>query len=68
MASRRTAAISSGCSITMGSIGAIVMGHSLGAMIALALRGRRPERVSRLVLVDGGIDVRPEVWDSIAPA
>jgi pimeloyl-ACP methyl ester carboxylesterase len=27
-----------------------------------------PERVSRLVLVDGGIDVRPEVWDSIAPA
>ena len=46
----------------------VVMGHSLGAMIALAFAVERPERVSRLVLVDGGIDVRPEVWDSIAPA
>ncbi len=47
---------------------AVVMGHSLGAMIALAFAVKRPERVSRLVLFDGGIDSRPEVWDSIAPA
>ena len=46
----------------------VVMGHSLGAMIALAFAVERPDRVSRLVLVDGGIDVRPAVWDSIAPA
>jgi pimeloyl-ACP methyl ester carboxylesterase len=46
----------------------IVMGHSLGAMIALVFAVDRPERVSRLVLIDGGLDVRPEVWDSIAPA
>jgi pimeloyl-ACP methyl ester carboxylesterase len=46
----------------------IVVGHSLGAMIALAFAVDRPERVSRLVLVDGGVDVRPEVWDSITPA
>jgi pimeloyl-ACP methyl ester carboxylesterase len=47
---------------------AVVMGHSLGAKIALSFAAKRPERVSRLVLFDGGIDIRPEVWDSIAPA
>lgn len=44
----------------------VVAGHSLGAYIACALALARPERVSELVLVDGGltipvsVDVDPE--------
>jgi pimeloyl-ACP methyl ester carboxylesterase len=47
---------------------AVVMGHSLGAKIALRFAAKHPGRVSKLVLFDGGMDIRPEVWDSIAPA
>ena len=47
---------------------AVILGHSLGAHIGLAFAVQAPERVSRLVLVDGGIDVRPEILDAIAPA
>jgi lipase len=32
-----------------------VIGHSMGAFVAVALLGTAPERVSRTVLVDGGI-------------
>jgi pimeloyl-ACP methyl ester carboxylesterase len=34
---------------------AVVVGHSMGAFVALVLGERYPERVSRLVLVDGGL-------------
>ncbi len=47
---------------------AIVMGHSLGAHIALRFAAKHPARVSKLVLVDGGLDVRAEVLDSLRPA
>jgi len=47
---------------------ASVMGHSLGAAIALCFAAHSPQSVSKLILVDGGIDVRPEVLDSLAPA
>jgi pimeloyl-ACP methyl ester carboxylesterase len=47
---------------------AVVAGHSLGANIALRFAARFPRRVSKLVLIDGGIDVRPEILDSLAPA
>jgi len=47
---------------------AVVMGHSLGATIALYFAAHFPKRVRRLILVDGGLDVRAEVFDSIAPA
>jgi len=47
---------------------AILMGHSLGAAIALCFAARSPQRVSKLILVDGGIDARAEVLDSLAPA
>ena len=40
---------------------AVLMGHSLGAHIALKFSVAHPERVSKLVLVDGGIDVRAEI-------
>src|SRR2546428_5905225 len=47
---------------------ATLMGPSLGAPIAVRFAARHPERVARLVLFDGGLDVRPEVLDSLAPA
>ncbi len=47
---------------------AVIMGHSLGAHIAVWFGARHPERVDRLVLFDGGLDVRAEVLDSLAPA
>lgn len=47
---------------------AVIMGHSLGAHIAVRFAAKHPARVSKLVLVDGGIDVRAEVLDSLRPA
>lgn len=47
---------------------AIILGHSLGAHIGLAFAVLEPRRVSKLILVDGGIDVRPEILDALAPA
>lgn len=42
---------------------AIIVGHSLGAWIATLYAARRPERVARLVLVNGGaiLGERPDV-------
>ena len=47
---------------------AVVMGHSLGAHIAVRFASLHPDRVERLVLFDGGLDVRAEILDSLAPA
>jgi len=47
---------------------AIVAGHSLGAHIGVRFAAHHPERVAKLVLFDGGLDVRAEVFDSLAPA
>src|SRR3970040_1089201 len=47
---------------------AIIMGPSLGAEIALYVAARFPKRTKKLILVDGGLDFRAEVFDSIAPA
>jgi pimeloyl-ACP methyl ester carboxylesterase len=47
---------------------AAVLGHSLGAHIGVWFAAHHPERVDRLVLIDGGFDVRAEVFDSLAPA
>jgi pimeloyl-ACP methyl ester carboxylesterase len=47
---------------------AVVMGHSLGAHIGVHFAAHHPARVAKLVLVDGGLDVRAEVFDSIAPS
>jgi len=47
---------------------AIVAGHSLGAHIGVRFATHHGERVSKLVLFDGGLDVRAEVFDSLAPA
>jgi len=47
---------------------ATIMGHSLGAHIGVHLAAHHPERVAKLILFDGGLDVRAEVLDSLAPA
>jgi len=47
---------------------AILMGHSLGAHIAVRFATLHPDRISKLVLFDGGLDVRAEILDALAPA
>ena len=47
---------------------AILMGHSLGAHIGVRFATLHPERVAKLILFDGGLDVRAEILDSLAPA
>jgi pimeloyl-ACP methyl ester carboxylesterase len=47
---------------------ALLLGHSLGAHIAVRFAAHHPDRVAKLVLFDGGLDVRAEVLDSLAPA
>src|SRR6202022_3939422 len=47
---------------------AVLIGHSLGAHIAVRFTATRPERVAKLVLVDGGLDVRHEIVESLRPA
>lgn len=42
---------------TVGLEHAVVVGHSLGAYIAARLATAHPERVARLVLVDGGLTI-----------
>lgn len=46
----------------------IIMGHSLGAHIAVCFAAHHPDRVAKLVLFDGGLDVRAEVLESLRPA
>jgi pimeloyl-ACP methyl ester carboxylesterase len=46
----------------------VIMGHSLGAHIAVRFAAHHPDRVAKLVLFDGGLDVRAEVFDSIRPS
>lgn len=44
------------------------VGHSLGAMIGVLFAAIYPQRVHKLVLVDGGHDLRPDVTAGIRPA
>jgi pimeloyl-ACP methyl ester carboxylesterase len=45
-----------------------LMGHSLGAFIALAFAARHPERTEKLVLIDGGGVLDQAQWDRVALA
>lgn len=44
------------------------IGHSLGAMIGVLFAATYQHRIRRLVLVDGGHDLRPDVTAGIRPA
>jgi pimeloyl-ACP methyl ester carboxylesterase len=44
---------------------AVIMGHSLGAFIGLAFAAEYPDRIERLILVDGGGDLSKEHLDKV---
>jgi pimeloyl-ACP methyl ester carboxylesterase len=44
------------------------LGHSLGAIVGVLFAATYPDRVRKLVLVDGGHDLRPDVVAAIRPA
>ncbi|MGP3562566.1 alpha/beta fold hydrolase [Geobacillus sp. BK01] len=46
----------------------IYMGHSLGALIGASFAAAYPERLSRLILIDGGVNVDERVFEKIRPA
>src|SRR5690606_30778701 len=48
-----------------GADSAVVVGHSMGAFVSVVFSHRPPERVSELVLVDGGLPLA--VPEGIAP-
>jgi pimeloyl-ACP methyl ester carboxylesterase len=52
----------------LGLDSAVVMGESMGAYVAVVLGGRHPERVDRLVLVDGGLPLPNVLPEGIDPA
>lgn len=43
-----------------------LMGHSLGAYVALAFAAAHPERVKGLILLDGGAGLSPEQWARVS--
>ena len=43
----------------------VIMGHSLGAFISLAFAARYPDKVERVILVDGGGDLSKEEMDKV---
>lgn len=43
----------------------VIMGHSLGAFIGLAFAAEYPERMDRLILVDGGGDLSKEQMENV---
>jgi pimeloyl-ACP methyl ester carboxylesterase len=44
---------------------AVLMGHSLGAYISLAFAAQHPDRVEKLILLDGGGEFKQEQWDKV---
>jgi pimeloyl-ACP methyl ester carboxylesterase len=46
----------------------IIIGHSLGAFIALVFAASYPQRTQGLILVDGGGSMPPEKWEKVAAA
>jgi pimeloyl-ACP methyl ester carboxylesterase len=43
----------------------VIMGHSLGAFIGLAFAAEYPDRIDRLILVDGGGDLSKEQFEKV---
>ena len=45
----------------------VVIGHSLGALIGMTFAATHPDRVSRLVLVDHGVNTPPGTIEALRP-
>lgn len=52
----------------LGVDNAVIMGHSLGAFIGLVFAAEYPDRVNRLILVDGAGKLSQEQFDSVFEA
>jgi pimeloyl-ACP methyl ester carboxylesterase len=55
----------------MGDLGfrrMVLMGHSLGAYIAMAFAAAFPEKAAKLILIDGGGHLTSEQWDKVSQA
>jgi pimeloyl-ACP methyl ester carboxylesterase len=46
----------------------VLMGHSLGAYIAMSFAARYPEKAEKLILIDGGGHLTPEQWHKVSLA
>jgi pimeloyl-ACP methyl ester carboxylesterase len=46
----------------------VLMGHSLGAYIAMSFAARYPGKVEKLILMDGGGQLTPEQWNKVSQA
>jgi pimeloyl-ACP methyl ester carboxylesterase len=46
---------------------AVVIGHSMGALIGMMLATAHPDRVAKLVLVDHGVNTPPETIEALRP-
>ena len=46
----------------------VLMGHSLGAFIALAFAANYPERTEKIILMDGGGQLTQDEWDKVTLA
>ena len=46
----------------------VLMGHSLGAFIALAFAAKYPERTEKIILMDGGGQLTQDQWDKVTLA
>lgn len=44
---------------------AVLMGHSLGAYIAMAFAAHHPERTEKIILIDGGGQLTDAQWDRV---
>jgi pimeloyl-ACP methyl ester carboxylesterase len=51
---------------TMGIKEVVIIGHSLGAYIAVAFAALYPQKAQGLILVDGGASLSPKRWEKIA--
>jgi pimeloyl-ACP methyl ester carboxylesterase len=43
----------------------VLMGHSLGAYVSMAFAAEYPDRVEKLILLDGGAEVSQAHWDRV---
>ena len=46
----------------------VMLGHSFGGLVTYQLAATHPERITRCVVIDSPVAIRPEVFDQIKPS